>query len=251
MDQRFANQVILVTGASSGIGRATAIRLANEGARVVLIARDVSRLETTKESLAGSEHVCTGCDLTDESAVIEALKGIKSSVQEIHGMVHCAGIHWLRPLQLTDAASIQQMLASHVVSSLALVRGLVAQRLAAKDGCSIVWLSSAAALRGGAGSVAYSAAKGAMISAVRVLAVELARRRIRVNAIAPGVVRTPQSEAFLSALPPEQVSAIEQGHLLGFGQPEDIAAAAAFLLSADARWITGTTLVVDGGLTIQ
>ena len=164
-------------------------------------------------------------------------------------MVHCAGVHWLRPLQLTDSAAVQQMLASHVISSLALTRALISQKLAPKDGCSIVWLSSAAALRGGAGSVAYSAAKGAMISAMRVLAVELARRKIRLNAIAPGVVRTPQSEAFMSALPPEQVQAIENEHLLGVGQPEDVAAAAAFLLSNDARWITGTTLVVDGGLT--
>lgn len=249
MAPRFAQQTILVTGASSGIGRATALRLAQEGARLILVGRDTARLEETRNALAGENHLCRVCDVTDEAAIIGLFKALKAEVAEVQGMVHCAGIHWLRPLQLTDAANLQQMLASHVVSSVALVRGLVAQRLAAKDGCAMVWLSSAAALRGGAGSVAYSAAKGGMISAMRVLAVELARRKIRLNAIAPGVVRTAQSDAFLSALPPDQVQAIENEHLLGLGRPEDVAAAAAFLLSDDARWITGTTLVIDGGLT--
>ncbi len=215
----------------------------------MLVARDMGRLAETKSHLAGEGHSIRVCDVIDETLIMSMLKDLKATVPELHGLVHCAGIHWLRPLQLTDTAALQQMLNSHVVSSLAVTRGLIAQRLAAKDGCSVVWLSSAAALRGGAGSVAYSAAKGAMVSAVRALAVELGRRKIRVNAIAPGVVRTPQSEAFLSGLPPEQVQAIENDHLLGLGQAEDVAAAASFLLSSDARWITGTTLVVDGGLT--
>jgi NAD(P)-dependent dehydrogenase (short-subunit alcohol dehydrogenase family) len=249
MQQRFASQTILITGGSSGIGAATARRVASEGGRVVLVARDVAKLDAAKAELAGENHLARACDVSDEAAVIETFKELKTAVGEVHGLVHCAGIHWLRPLQLTDAAAAQQMLTSHIISSLAVTRALVSQRLAPKDGCSVVWLSSAAALRGGAGSVAYSAAKGGMISAMRVLAVELARRKIRVNAIAPGVVRTPQSEAFLSALPPEQMQAIENDHPLGVGQPDDVAAAAAFLLSADARWITGTTLVVDGGLT--
>jgi NAD(P)-dependent dehydrogenase (short-subunit alcohol dehydrogenase family) len=249
MDQRFANQSFLITGASSGIGRATACRLATEGAKLILLARNIERLEETKSLLSGQGHQSRICDVADENQVIEAFKQIRTETAELNGLVHCAGIHWLRPLQLTDSAAVQQMLTSHVISSLALTRALLSQRLAAKDGCSVVWLSSAAALQGGAGSVAYSAAKAGMIAAVRVLAVELARRKIRINAIAPGVVRTAQSNAFLSALPPEQVQAIENDHLLGFGQPEDVAATAAFLLSNDARWITGTTLVVDGGLT--
>jgi NAD(P)-dependent dehydrogenase (short-subunit alcohol dehydrogenase family) len=167
----------------------------------------------------------------------------------LDGIVHCAGIHWLRPLQLTDQKALLEMFNSHVASSVALTRAVISGRLVAEGGMSIVWLSSAAALQGGAGSLAYAAAKGALISAARVLAVELAGRKVRINVIAPGVVRTPQSEAFLSRLSPEQVQAISASHLLGLGQPEDIAGAAAFLLSRDARWITGITLVVDGGLT--
>jgi NAD(P)-dependent dehydrogenase (short-subunit alcohol dehydrogenase family) len=150
---------------------------------------------------------------------------------------------------MTDQAALLQMLTSHVLSSIALTRALVTCRLAAKDGCAVVWLSSAAALQGNAGTVAYAAAKGALISGARALAVELARRKLRINVIAPGVVRTPQSEAYLSSFTPEQLQALTSEHLLGLGEPEDIAAAAAFLLSDDARWITGSVLVADGGLT--
>jgi NAD(P)-dependent dehydrogenase (short-subunit alcohol dehydrogenase family) len=180
---------------------------------------------------------------------MKLLEQLRSDIGVLHGLVHCAGIHWLRPLQITDSAALQEMLTSHVVSSIALTRSVVTRRLADKGGCSIVWLSSAAALKGGAGTVAYAAAKGALISAARVLAVELARRKIRINVIAPGVVRTPLSETFLSGLTSEQRQSVTDEHLLGLGEPEDIAGVVAFLLSDDARWITGTTIVVDGGLT--
>lgn len=246
---RFTDQVVLVTGASSGIGQASAERLAEEGARVILVARDLSRLNEKCARLIGSEHLVYSCDLTDEAAVMEMAKELREVVGALNGVVHCAGIHWLRPLQITTSSALQEMLTSHVVSSIALTRAIVTRRLAAKQGCSIIWFSSAAALQGGAGTVAYAAAKGALVSAARVLAIELARRKIRVNVIAPGVVRTPQSEAFLSNLTPAQVQAVADEHLLGLGEPEDMAGVVAFLLSDDARWITGTTIVADGGLT--
>lgn len=246
---RFRDRAVLITGAASGIGRATSVRVAREGARVVAVARELSRLQATMEALEGAGHLARACDLTSETAVAELAAELQQTVGEVHGLVHCAGIHWLRPLQLTDSSALNEMLTSHVVSSIAVTRALISKRLAAKSGCSVVWLSSAAALSGGAGATAYAAAKGALISAARVAAVELSRRRIRVNVIAPGVVRTPQGDAFLAKFTPEQVKAIEADHLLGLGDPEDVAGVAAFLLSDDARWMTGTTLVVDGGLT--
>jgi NAD(P)-dependent dehydrogenase (short-subunit alcohol dehydrogenase family) len=246
---RFPDWACLVTGASSGIGRATAVRLASEGARVVLVARDPCRLDETLAALPTAAHVTVPCDLTSEEEVVQLAQRIKAEVGPLRGVVHCAGIHWLRPLQITDNKSLLEMLTSHVVTSISLTKAIVSRRLAAEEGCSIIWLSSAAALQGAAGGAAYSAAKGAMTAAVRPLAVELARRKVRINAIAPGVVKTPQSEAFLSKMTPQQLQSIADDHLLGFGTPEDIAGAVAFLLSDDARWITGTTLVADGGLT--
>ena len=104
-------------------------------------------------------------------------------------------------------------------------------------------------MRGEAATVAYAAAKGALLAAARCLAKELARRKVRVNTLIPGVVRTPQSEAFLSQLSEEQRAQIERSHPLGLGEPEDVAALAAFLLSDEARWITGASFAIDGGLT--
>ena len=206
-------------------------------------------MENLLETLPHDGHSAAKCDLTDGLAIRDLFNGIADSTVRLNGLVHCAGIHWLRPLQMMDEKSLDEMLSSHVRSSVLLTKELVASRVVSQEGCSVVLLSSAAALQGGAGTVAYAAAKGALISAARVLAVELAKRNIRVNAIAPGVVRTPQSEAFLSNLSPEQLKELSARHLLGLGEPSDIAGVIAFLLSPDARWITGSTIVADGGLT--
>jgi NAD(P)-dependent dehydrogenase (short-subunit alcohol dehydrogenase family) len=141
------------------------------------------------------------------------------------------------------------MFNSHVVSAVSLVRHLVNSRLFGANGASIVLMSSVAALRGGSGAAAYSAAKGAIISMGRALAVELASRRIRVNVVIPGVVRTPMANALFESMTPEQRMELEKNHLLGIAEPEDLAGPIAFLLSDDARCITGTSLVVDSGLT--
>jgi NAD(P)-dependent dehydrogenase (short-subunit alcohol dehydrogenase family) len=122
---------------------------------------------------------------------------------------------------------------------------------AAKDGGALVLLSSVAGLRGSAGASAYAAAKGALLALGRSLAVELAPQRIRVNTLVPGVVRSAMSEKFLGSLLPAQAEAVQRALLLGLGEPADVAAAAAFLVSAEARWITGTEMVIDGGLTCQ
>ena len=243
-------RTFLITGASSGIGLACAQRLAGAGHRLVLLARNDSKLREATAGLPGGPHRLQTCDVCDETAVAGFFKALKAEGVLLDGMVHCAGIHWLRPLQLTDSKALSEMLNSHVISAVALARALVTHKLASPEGCAVVWLSSAAALQGNPATVAYAAAKGALISAARVLAAELARRKVRVNVLVPGVVRTPQSEAWMKLLPPEQMLAIEKEHLLGIGTADDVAGPACFLLSDDARWITGTTLVVDGGLIL-
>jgi NAD(P)-dependent dehydrogenase (short-subunit alcohol dehydrogenase family) len=240
---------VLVTGAGSGIGRALALRLAAGGSRLVLLGR---RLEPLRElELAGTDHLCLGVDLTDGAAVAQCCQELRAQGRQLAGLAHCAGIHWLRPIQVTSSDQFQQMLDSHLKSTFLLLKETVGHRLFAPDGASIVLMASAAALQGGPGSFAYACAKGGMLSATRVAAMELANRRIRVNAILPGVVDAGQGRAFLEKLAPEQREAIVRQHPLGLGSPDDVAAAAEFLLSPGARWITGTTLAVDGGLTAR
>jgi NAD(P)-dependent dehydrogenase (short-subunit alcohol dehydrogenase family) len=239
----------LITGAGSGIGAALALRLASAGSKVILVGRRVEPLQGLASNLPGQDHLIHATDLTDGTQVALLFSWLKSQAVQLDGLVHCAGVHWLRPIQVMTSDHYQEMLDSHLKSTFHLLKESISQRAFSKTGASVVLLSSAAALQGGAGSFAYASAKGGLIAATRVAAMEFANRKIRVNAILPGVVDTPQSRAFLGKMSPEQQDAIRKDHPLGIGTPEDVAAAVEFLLSSGARWITGTTLVVDGGLT--
>jgi NAD(P)-dependent dehydrogenase (short-subunit alcohol dehydrogenase family) len=245
--RRFEGRTVLVTGATSGIGLATARRLAQEGAAVICNARTKDRLDQVVSELPGDRHMSLVFDAAREEEVATAGTALKDANRVLDAAVLCAGLHFLRPLQLSKAAHFQESLTANVLSAFLCTKMTV--RLAAKDGASIVWLASAAALIGNVGETAYAASKGALLSACRSMAAELAPRRIRVNAVAPGVVETPMSEQWLSQLAPEQKESVRARHLLGFGSAEDVAAAITFLVSDDSRWITGTCLTVDGGLT--
>ena len=246
---RFEGRTVLVTGGSSGIGLAAAQRFASEGARVVLVARNEQRLAAAVASLRGEGHLTRACDLTDEKAVNELFKSLKEAAGPLAAAVLGAGSHAVRPHPTWKAANAEQMFKDNVISAMNVARCFV--RAARPEGASVVVLSSAVALSGGAGVGEYAAAKAALLAVTRSLALEVASRKIRVNAIAAGVVETPMSERFFATLPAPQVEAIAKSHPLGLGKPEDVAAAIAYLASDDARWVTGSTLVIDGGLTAQ
>jgi NAD(P)-dependent dehydrogenase (short-subunit alcohol dehydrogenase family) len=168
----------------------------------------------------------------------------------IHGWVLAAGVQKIRPLMMESRATLDSSWATNVQGGLLLLALAAKARMIAAGG-SIVLFSSAATHSSGAGLVSYAATKGALEAATRSLALELAAQKIRVNAVAPGVVKTPMSDSYMAKLTEEQVRAIEREHPLGFGSPEDIAGPVAFLLSDESRWFTGQTMFIDGGLTIH
>lgn len=241
---------VLVTGASSGLGRSISVLVSRLGARVSLVGRDEIRLHETAAQLAGSGHRVERFDLSQVERIPEWLKSVATQVGPIHGLVHSAGMHFTVPLRALQLAKFEELMSTNLTAALYLAKGL-RQRGVRAERSSVVFLASVMALVGQPGVSAYAASKGALAAAARCLALELAGENIRVNCLAPGHVRTEMGQRNEASMTPEQVRALEAMHPLGFGEPEDVAHACAFLLADTSRWITGQTLAVDGGYTIH
>jgi NAD(P)-dependent dehydrogenase (short-subunit alcohol dehydrogenase family) len=251
MDDSFGGRWILVTGASSGLGQAIAVALSRAGANVVLLGRDEVRLETTVRQLEGRPHRTALVDLAQVGSISEVVSGIARECGPLYGMCHAAGLVQTRPLAVTTAESVRTLMDVNFVAGLELARSICRRDAMLPEGGSLLFISSVYGRVGVAGQIGYAATKGAIAAAVRALAIELARRNIRVNSLSPGLVMTPMTEAAFSVLSSEQIERIRAAHPLGIGQPEDVARVAAFMLSPAARWITGVDVPVDGGYTAQ
>lgn len=245
------DKTILLTGASSGIGRATAVLLADQGAHLILVGRSTEQLQKTHEMLpnAGS-HYIEAYDLTQTDTIPGWMKGLATRIGEFSGVVHCAGMHHDSPLKLIRQEHFDAVIKINVAAGLMLAKGFRQRGVVSPRGGSIVLLSSVVGLVGQPGVVLYSLSKGAVIAMTKSLAVELQRDKIRVNCIAPAVVETEMTQQLFSKLPQENVDKIRSMHPLDLGVAEDVANGIAFLLSETAsRWVTGTCLTVDGGYT--
>lgn len=245
----FEDRQVVVTGASSGIGRAIAVELGRCGAVVTLIGRDSKRLAETAGMIEKGRSRTLALDLQNTEAIHDTVKEFAASHGRIYGLCHSAGIVETRPLHAARPEGLQKLMNVHVAAAMELSRALCRRDVMTDDGASILFISSIYAWVGTPGQIAYSASKGAMLSAARAMAVELARRKIRVNTLSPGLVRTPMTERALALLSEAQVRELENTHPLGPGKPEDVARAAAFLLAPQNSWITGTDMIIDGGYT--
>lgn len=242
---------IIVTGASSGLGRGTSIVLSQLGARLCLIGRNEAELEKTLELMEGKNHLVCPLDLCDFARYRETFAYMVTQLGLLHGLVHFAGIRKTLPLKIMKLEQLREMFEINFFSFLELVKFFSLKSSVDAAGGSIVAISSVAALRGISGLVGYSSSKAALDSAVRSLTCELANRHIRVNSIAPGYVETPMNVETKKTLSDAAYAEIIKKHPLGIGEPKDVAHLTAFLLSDKAKWITGNTIPIDGGFAIR
>ena len=238
-------KTILVTGASSGIGKATALECAKMGAHLVITGRDKERLNHVYHTLEGTGHLQIIADLSKE----EDIQRLAKEVPVLDGCVNNAGYNVMSPIPFIKKDVLDGILDVNLKAPIELTHFLVKNKKMAKDS-SIVFTSSISARgRNSVGNSLYSASKGGLSSFMKNAALELAAKRIRCNAVLPGMVETPLKEG-KSNITEEQWELNRQLYpLKRFGKPEEIAYGIIYLLSDASAWVTGTELVIDGGMT--
>ena len=242
MNNSFSLQgkTILVTGASSGIGRAIAIACSQQGANVVLNGRNQERLQATFEALSGEGHQIIAADLVDTAQ----RQALAEQVPVLAGVVYCAGIGSRVLCKMLEEQDVANVMQANFEAPVLLQAELLREKKIAKD-ASIVFIASAAATMPSVGNAIYSASKAAIIAYAKCLAQELAARKIRVNCISPAMVWT---DLALVGATEEQLREAEKNYpLKRYAQPEDITGAAIYLLSNASSWVTGSNMELTGG----
>jgi NAD(P)-dependent dehydrogenase (short-subunit alcohol dehydrogenase family) len=243
---------IIVTGAASGIGRATALLCAETGHAVAAVDVDRAGLESLRSASGGDRLVTVECDISNDRAVVEAVQRITAQLGCPVGVVTAAGIELNGPLHAMTPETWEQVLAVNLRGTYLICRYAIAAMLDARQGGSIVCVSSPAAFVGfaGGGNAAYAASKGAVSALVRSAAIDYARHGIRINALVPGATDTPMLRATSTGLASEDLAqrAAAEIPLGRLAEPREIARAAAWLLSDASSYVTGSQLICDGGL---
>ena len=245
------SKTILITGASSGIGRQCAIDCSRMGAKVALIGRSKERLEETIELMEGKDHLAISYDLTDLNHQNELVREIVARMGVIDGLVNCAGISTVLPLKLMKPEKVDELFKTNVYATIELTRQVLGVKNVNTEGASVIFFSSIMGCVGEVAKSLYSFTKGALISGCRSLAVEYVPKKIRVNVVSPGLIETPINKKQPYLADPEKRKVTESHYPLGLGKTTDASLACVFLLSDASRWITGQNIIVDGGFTMQ
>lgn len=236
-------KTILVTGASSGIGRAIAIECSKLGATVICTGRNEERLAETLQAMAGENHMTISADISTE----EGQATIVESVPKLDGVAMVAGIGKNTPAAFVKKADLQRVFDTNVFAPITL-QGALLKKKRINNNASIIFMASIAGISGQQGQAIYAASKGSLISYMKVLALELGGKGIRANCILPGMVETPLIHR--GTYDDEMLQAdMKKYPLARYGEPEEVAHLTAFLLSDAAAWISGCSYVIDGGLT--
>ncbi len=237
-------KTILVTGASSGIGKATAIECSKQGASVILLGRNLERLTQAKEECEGTQHSVIQFDLSD----IDAISKLLEMIPVLDGIVHSAGVNTKYLVKNVSREKIDELLHTNFYAP-ALITQLILKNKKFSKNASMVFVSSISASYGSVSNSLYASSKGAMNSFVRCLAMEIAPRGMRANVIQPGVIETPILKAYAMT---DELQDFKTSCPLGHpGEPKDIAFGCVYLLSDASKFTTGSIMTIDGGLTLK
>lgn len=244
-----SEQIFIVTGASSGLGKAAALMLNEQGAKVVAVARNENRLNQMKEECKYPENMYLEIkDLTDDIENLPTyVKSLKEKYGKFSGMAYCAGIAYTVPVKIMELSAMKRVFEINYYAPVFMTKGLIDKRNNIGKGTSVVVISSYSAHVRQKGLCVYAASKSALTASMKVISKEVVNQGIRINTVSPADIATPMTTS------PEAIESrpnYEQNYPFGFGEPDDVANMVTYLLSDKAKWITGQDYVLDCNSTI-